>query len=124
VALAATADYSHLYVVNEASNNVVHFAIAGDGVLTQKDVVTTSATPVSVAVNTAETYLYVVSGPNPTVLTEYSLSSGAIGNMVQQVTLSLPSNPTDTIVPPAFNVLAKQRRGLRFGLRSVGLQPR
>jgi len=106
VALAATADYSHLYVVNEASNNVVHFAIAGDGVLTQKDVVTTSATPVSVAVNTAETYLYVVSGPNPTVLTEYSLSSGAIGNMVQQVTLSLPSNPTDTIVPTGVNVLA------------------
>ncbi|MGA2047453.1 MAG: beta-propeller fold lactonase family protein [Terracidiphilus sp.] len=106
VAMAATADYSNLYVVNKASNNVVHFAIAGDGVLTQKDVVTTSATPVSVAVNTAETYLYVVSGPNPTVLTEYSLSSGAIGNMVQQVTLSLPSYATDTIIPTGVNVLA------------------
>jgi 6-phosphogluconolactonase (cycloisomerase 2 family) len=106
VAMAATADYSNLYVVNEASNNVVHFAIAGNGVLTQKDVVTTSATPVSVAVNTAETYLYVVSGPNPSVLTEYSLSNGAIGNVVQQETLSVPSYATDTIVPTGVNVLA------------------
>jgi len=106
VAMAATADYSNLYVVNEASNNVVHFAISGSGVLSQKDVVTTSTTPVSVAVNTAETYLYVVSGPNPSVLTEYSLSSGTIGSVVAQETLSLPSYATDTVVPSGVNVLA------------------
>jgi len=65
VAMTTTADYSNLYVVNQGSNNIVHFAIAGNGILSQKDVVTTSATPVWVAVNTAQTYLYVVSGPNP-----------------------------------------------------------
>lgn len=106
VAMTTTADYSNLYVVNEGSNNVVHFSIAGNGVLTQKDVVTTSATPVWVAVNTAGTYLYVVSGPNPSVLTEYSLSSGTIGTVAAQETLTLPSNATDSIVPTGVNVLA------------------
>src|SRR6266852_640882 len=56
VSMATTADYANLYVVNEGSGNVVHFAISTSGVLTQKDVVTTSATPVAVAVNTAGTY--------------------------------------------------------------------
>ena len=53
IAMATSADYANLYVVNQASNNVVHFAISGSGVLTQKDVVTTSASPVAVAVNAA-----------------------------------------------------------------------
>jgi 6-phosphogluconolactonase (cycloisomerase 2 family) len=106
VAMAATADYANLYVVNQTSNNVVHFAISGTGVLTQKDVVTTSKTPVYLAVNAAETYLYVVSGPNPSVLTEYSLSSGAIGSVAAQVTLNLPAYANDTIVPTGVTVLA------------------
>jgi 6-phosphogluconolactonase (cycloisomerase 2 family) len=106
VSMAVTADYSNLYVVNEASNNVVHFALSGAGILTQKDVVTTSATPVSVAVNAAETYLYVVSGPNPSVLTAYSLSGGTIGAVAAQETLTVPAYPTDTIVPTGVNVLA------------------
>ena len=106
VSMATSSDYANLYVVNEGSNNVVHFSISGSGDLTQKDVVTTSATPVWVAVNTAETYLYVVSGPNPSVLTAYSLSSGAIGSVAAQVTLTLPGYPTDTIVPTGVNVLA------------------
>jgi len=106
VSMVATADYANLYVVNQASNNVVHFAISGSGVLTQKDVVTTSGTPVYVAVNTAETYLYVVSGPNPSLLTEYPLASGAIGSATAQVTLTLPAYATDTIVPTGVTVLA------------------
>ncbi len=106
VAMTTTADYSNLYVVNQGSNNIVHFAIAGNGILSQKDVVTTSATPAWVAVNTAQTYLYVVSGPNPSVLTEYSLSSGTIGSIAAQVTLTLPSFAADTIVPTGVNVLA------------------
>ncbi len=107
VSMAVSADYSNLYVVNQGSNNVVHFAVAGNGVLTQKDVVTTSTTPVAVAVNTAETYLYVVSGPGPSVLTTYALSSGTIGSAVDQVTLSLAGvgYPDDTIVPTGVNVL-------------------
>ncbi len=107
IAMAATADYANLYVVNQGSNNVVHFTIAGNGVLAQSDVLTTSANPVSVAVNTAETYLYVVSGPNPSLLTAYSLSSGKIGSVVgQPIPLTLPNYPGDTIVPTGVNVLA------------------
>ncbi|HEY1903099.1 MAG TPA: beta-propeller fold lactonase family protein [Terracidiphilus sp.] len=106
ISIATTADFANLYVVNEGSNNVVHFTISGSGVLAQKDVVTTSATPVSVAVNLAETYLYVVSGPKPAVLTVYSLSSGAIGPVAATLPLTLPSDPGDTIVPTGVNVLA------------------
>ena len=109
VAMAATADYANLYVVNQGSNNVTHFSIAGNGVLTQADVITTSASPVAIAVNTAETYLYVVSGPNPAVLTEYSLSSGKIGSAVATETLSLSSATAacpDTMAPTGVNVLA------------------
>jgi len=106
IAMAISADYANLYVVNAGSNNVTHFALAGNGVLTQKEAITTSATPVSVTVNTAGTYLYVVSGPSPSTLTEYSLSSGAIGSAVQQEPLTLPSNGTDIIVPTGVNVLA------------------
>jgi 6-phosphogluconolactonase len=110
VAMAVSADYTNLYVVNKGSNNVVHFTISGNGVLSQKDVVTTSATPVSVAVNTAGTYLYVVSGPNPAVLTEYPLSAGAIGSPVATEPLTLygkySTYATDVIVPSGGNVLA------------------
>ena len=106
VSMVVTGDFSNLYVVNKASNNVVHFALSGAGILTQKDVVTTSATPVSVAVNAAETYLYVVSGPDPTVLTAYALSSGTIGSVAAQVTLTVPGYGSDTIIPTGVNVLA------------------
>jgi 6-phosphogluconolactonase len=99
VAMATSADYANLYVVNQASNNVVHFSISGSGVLTQKDVVTTSASPVAVAVNHAGTYLYVASGPNPSVLTVYSLSGGTIGSAAATIPLTLPGFASDTIVP-------------------------
>jgi 6-phosphogluconolactonase (cycloisomerase 2 family) len=106
VAIAITADYNNLYVVNQASNNVVHFTIADTGALTQKDTITTSPSPNYIQVNTAGTYLYVVSGPNPAVLTAYSLSSGTIGGVVGQMTLSLPSNAGDTMAPTGVTVLA------------------
>jgi 6-phosphogluconolactonase (cycloisomerase 2 family) len=106
VAIAITADYANLYVVNQASNNVVHFALADTGVLTQKDLVTTSPSPISIAVNTAGTYLYVVSGPNPSVLTAYSLSGGTIGSAAAQVTLSVPGYAGDTLAPTGVTALA------------------
>jgi 6-phosphogluconolactonase (cycloisomerase 2 family) len=106
VAMAVTTDYANLYVANAGSNNIVHFAIASNGVLTQKDVVTTSATPVAVAVNTAGSYLYVVSGTSSATLTEYSLSSGTIGTAASQLTLSVPGYAGDTIVPTGVTVLA------------------
>jgi 6-phosphogluconolactonase len=106
VAMATTANYANLYVVNNASNNVVHFSISGSGVLTQKDVVTTSASPVAVAVNPAGTVLYVVSGPNPAVLTVYPLSGGAIGAASATVPLTLPGYAGDIIVPSGVFALA------------------
>jgi 6-phosphogluconolactonase (cycloisomerase 2 family) len=106
VAIAVTADYANLYVVNQASNNVVHFTIADTGVLTQKDSVTTGASPSFAQVNTAGTFLYVVSGPGPSVLTAYSLSGGTIGSIASQVTLSIPSFAGDTVVPTGVTVLA------------------
>jgi len=106
VAMATSADYANLYVVNNASNNVAHFSLSGSGVLTQKDVVTTSASPVAVAVNRAGTFLYVVSGPAPAVLTVYPLSSGTIGAAAATIALTLPGYAGDTIVPSGVFALA------------------
>jgi 6-phosphogluconolactonase (cycloisomerase 2 family) len=105
VGIAITSDYANLYVVNEGSNNVVHFAIADTGALTQKDSVATSPNPTAIAVNTAGTFLYVVSGPNPAVLTAYSLSGGTIGAVAAQETLSVPGNAGDTLAPTGVTVL-------------------
>src|SRR5208337_1431432 len=62
VAMATTSDYHNLYVANQGNKTVVHFSIDDHGVLTQKDSVTRTTVPVSIAVNSANTYLYVVSG--------------------------------------------------------------
>jgi 6-phosphogluconolactonase (cycloisomerase 2 family) len=107
VAMAVTSDYNNLYVANQGNNSVVHFAIAGNGVLTQKDSITLEAAPVSLAANSAGTYLYVISGTTPHgTLTEYALSSGAIGAATATVSLVLPSYTGDTIVPTGVVVLA------------------
>jgi 6-phosphogluconolactonase len=105
VSLAVTSDSTNLYVANQGNKTVVHFAIAGSGVLTQKDNVTLPATPVFIAVNSAGTYLYVVSGTTSATLTEYALSSGTIGSATATVSLSVPSYTTDTILPNAVAVL-------------------
>jgi YVTN family beta-propeller protein len=104
VALAATSDYQHLYVANKANNTVVHFTIGLHGELTQKDVVNTSGAPVSIAVNAAGTYLYVVS--SPATLTAYSLSSGTIGAEADAKPLSLSGYGSDTLVPTGVTTLA------------------
>jgi len=127
VALAATPDYSNLYVANAGSNSVVHFAIADNGVLTQKDSVVTSGAPVSIAVNAAGTYLYVVvtqqtaaiSGATPTVkaqgtsgtvttavLSAYPLTSGTIGAASSSVVLTVPGFVSDKIIPTGVTSLA------------------
>ncbi|MFP5235765.1 MAG: lactonase family protein [Acidobacteriota bacterium] len=105
VAMATTADYANLYVANSDNNTVVHFAIATNGVLTQKDKVTLAGPPASVAVNQAGTYLYVVSGDTTATLSEYALSSGAIGNLVAQVALTIPGNTGDQVVPTGVTTL-------------------
>ena len=112
VAMAVTSDYANLYVANQGNMTVVHFTIAGNGVLTQKDSVTLSTTPVSLAVNSAGTFLYVVSGTSSAMLTEYALSSGVIGSATATESLTLDCTspisdfPSDTIVPTGVVVLA------------------
>ena len=122
IAMAVTADYAHLYAANAGNRSIVHFAISIDGVLTSKDSVTLATTPIAMAVNTAGTYLYVVSctpvtgTAYPTLscsggatLTEYSLSSGVIGSVASAQTLSLYGSYAkysgDIIVPTGVTVL-------------------
>ena len=106
IAMAVDSVYQNLYVANQGNSSVVHFAIAGNGVLTQKDSITASNNPVALAVNTAGTFLYVLSGPNPTVLTAYSLTNGAIGSQASQQTLILPSPyASDLLIPTGITVL-------------------
>jgi 6-phosphogluconolactonase (cycloisomerase 2 family) len=114
ISMAMTSDYANLYVANQGTSSspgsVVHFAIASNGVLTQKDTVATSSTPVSIAVNAPGTYLYVVSGTTSATLTAYSLSSGTIGATVATKPLNLyntyASYSSDVIVPTGVTVLA------------------
>jgi 6-phosphogluconolactonase (cycloisomerase 2 family) len=104
VSMAVTSDYANLYVANAGSKSIVHFTIGLDGGLTQKDSVTLSATPVAIAVNAAGTYLYAVSGTASATLTEYALSSGALG---AAATATVPLNVgSDTIIPTGVAVLA------------------
>ncbi len=105
VALATTSDYANLYAANAGNKTVVHFAIAGDGSLTQKDSVTLPFTPASLAVNLAGTYLYVVGGNNPGQLAVYSLSSGTIGSVAATETLTVPGFTSDLIAPTGVTVL-------------------
>jgi len=106
VSMTVTSDFANLYVANAGNNSVVHFALSGSGVLTQKDTVTAVSTPVAIAANAANTYLYVISGTTSATLTEYSLSSGAIGAVVAQVKLTVPGYAGDTIIPTGLTVLA------------------
>ena len=107
VSMAVLSNYYHLYVANSTSKNVVHFSISTNGTLTPADTITLSAAPVAVAVNAANTFLYVVSGTTSATLSEYPLSAtGVIGALTTQIPLTVPGYPTDTIVPSAVNVLA------------------
>ncbi len=107
VAAAVSGNFYHLYVANATSNNVVHFTIATNGVLTLKETITLSTAPVALAVNPASTYLYVVSGTTSATLTEYPLSTqGVIGAATSQQTLTLPAYSGDSIVPTGVSVMA------------------
>ncbi len=45
VALAVDSVYQNLYVANQGNSSVVHFTIAGNGVLKQADSITASSVP-------------------------------------------------------------------------------
>ncbi len=108
VALAVAPDDLNLYVANQNNNTVVHFAIALNGALTQKDSVTTSFAPASIAVDPAGKFLYVVGGSNPSEIAVYPLASTshAIGALATTVPLFIPSNSSDILVPTGVTILA------------------
>jgi 6-phosphogluconolactonase (cycloisomerase 2 family) len=107
VAMATTSDYANLYVANAGSNSITHFSIGLSGSLTAKDTFPLGDVPVALAVNTAGTYLYVVTGTTSATLTEYSLSSGTIGSAATpSIALTLSNYPTDIIIPTGVFVLA------------------
>jgi 6-phosphogluconolactonase len=105
VAMAVTADYANLYVANKGNDTIVHYAIGTHGELTAKDTLTLSSTPIAMATNTAGTYLYIIASGTTATLTEYALSSGTIGSLVAQQTLSLSDYSGDTIIPTGVFVL-------------------
>jgi 6-phosphogluconolactonase len=106
VAMATTSNYYSLYVANQGNGTVVHFGVADTGVLSPLDTVNTTQPPVALAVNQANTYLYVVTGTTSATLTEYPLDThGKIGAATAQIAMSLPSNPGDTIIPTGVIVL-------------------
>jgi 6-phosphogluconolactonase len=106
VAMAVGSNYYDLYVANAGNDSVVHFSISDVGVLSQKESVTLPQTPVSLAVNPGNNYLYVISGTTSAVLTTYALSNGTIGSVVGTQTLTLPEYPNDTILASAVTALA------------------
>ncbi len=106
VAMATSSDFANLYVANADNNTVVHFAITATGGLTQKDKVTLSGPPVSIAINQAGTFLYVVSGTTTATLTEFAISSGAIGTATDEESLIIPGFASDKTVPTGIAVLA------------------
>jgi 6-phosphogluconolactonase len=105
-ALALSPGYQNLYVANQVDMNIVHFAVAANGVLTKKDSVSLATTPVSMAVSPDGNTLYVVSGTTTATLSAYSLSSGTLGSVANQVSLTIPGFSTDSVVPTAVTVLA------------------
>jgi len=111
VAMATTSDYAHLYLANKGNKTVVHYAISSNGVVTVADTVTLTTTPVALAVNASNTYLYVVSGTASATLTEYPLASGVIG-AASATPLTIPGFATDTLVPTGVNVLINNNSAL------------
>ena len=105
IAMATSSDYAHLYLANQGNKSVVHYTVADSGVLTAADTVTLAATPVSLTVNAANTYLYVVSGTTSATLTVYPLAAGVIGAPTVYP-LVIPGFTTDAVVPTGVNVLA------------------
>jgi len=106
VALALSPGYQNLYVANQADMNIVHFAVASNGILTKKDSVTLPTTPVAMAVSSDGNTLYVVSGTTSATLSAYSLSSGALGTATTQLNLTIPGYASDSVVPTGVTALA------------------
>jgi 6-phosphogluconolactonase (cycloisomerase 2 family) len=104
--LAISPGYQNLYVANQVDMNIVHFAVAANGVLTKKESVSLGTTPVAMAVSPDGNTLYVVAGTTSATLSAYTLSSGALGSVANQVSLTIPGYASDSVVPTGVTVLA------------------
>jgi 6-phosphogluconolactonase (cycloisomerase 2 family) len=105
VALAISPGETNLYVANQVDMNIVHFAVASNGVLTKKDSVTLSTAPVAMAVSSDGNTLYVVSGTTSATLSAYTLSSGALGSVASTINLTIPGFESDSVVPTNITVI-------------------
>lgn len=105
VALAVSPGYQNLYTANQVDMNIVHFSVAGSGVLTKKDDVSLAAPTTSLAVSPDGNTLYAVSGTTSATLSAISLSSGALGSVANQVSLTIPGFASDHVVPTGVFVL-------------------
>jgi 6-phosphogluconolactonase (cycloisomerase 2 family) len=104
--LAVSPGYKNLYVANQVDMNIVHFAVAANGVLTKKDSITLATVPVAMSVSPDGNTLYVISGSTTATLTAYALSSGTLGSAANQVSLTIPGFASDSVVPTGVAVLA------------------
>lgn len=105
-AIAISPGYQNLYVANQVDMNIVHFAVAPNGVLTKKESVSLATTPVAMTVSPDGNTLYVVSGTTTATLSAYALSSGALGSLANQVSLTIPGFASDSVVPTGITILA------------------
>ena len=105
-ALAISPGYQNLYVANQVDKNIVHFAVAVNGALTKKDSVSFATTPVAMAVSPDGNTLYAVSGTTSATLSSIALSSGAMGAVASQASLTIPGFASDSVVPTNVTVLA------------------
>ena len=105
-ALAISPGYQNLYVANQVDMNIVHFAVASNGALTKKESVSFATTPVAMAVSPDGNTLYAVSGTTSATLSAITLSSGAMGAVTSQVSLTIPGFASDSVVPTGVTVLA------------------
>jgi len=105
-AIVVSPGYQNIYVANQVDMNIVHFAVSVNGVLTKKESVSLATTPVAMAVSPDGNTLYVVSGTTNATLSAYSLTSGALGSVANQVSLAIPGFASDSLVPTGVAVLA------------------
>jgi len=104
--LAVSPGYQNLYAANQVDMNIVHFAIAATGVLTNKDAVTLTAPVTAMTISPDGSTLYALSGTTTATLSAFALSSGALASApATQVSLSIPGHPTDLVVPTGVAVL-------------------
>jgi 6-phosphogluconolactonase len=104
--LAVSPGNQNLYVANQVDMNIVHFSIANNGVLTKKDSVTFAAPVTAMTISPDGNTLYALSGTTTATLSVFPLSSGTLATApANQVSLTIPGNPNDLVVPTGITVL-------------------